>query len=250
MYASTMDISTSLHPKVSPGGFVIIDDHDCIPACRQAVTDHRQTFGITDPLIRVDWSCTYGRKNLTPEDRRTPSSSSTRRGLGSPTGSKQPSNRSTGAGQRMTNRRASKPGRRRPLTTGCAREITSSIIVDAGGEHAAREISEARNVGPSGRYGAPSPSASAKVSLMPPRIPTRKPSVSLSYTPMGTVAPLATSPAVRPVTPTPQSQLRAWALSPKAQVARLSSTWTSRTKVMTGNSTSPQPRLSLGSRST
>lgn len=62
MYESTMDILTSLYSKVSPGGFVIIDDYEALPACRHAVIDFRQEHGITEPLIAVDWSCVYWRR--------------------------------------------------------------------------------------------------------------------------------------------------------------------------------------------
>ena len=36
MYGSTMDVLTSLYPRLSPGGFCIIDDYNW-PGCRQAV---------------------------------------------------------------------------------------------------------------------------------------------------------------------------------------------------------------------
>ncbi len=62
MYASTMDILVPLYPKVSEGGFVIIDDYGAIPACRQAVDDFRGANSITDPLITIDWTGVYWRK--------------------------------------------------------------------------------------------------------------------------------------------------------------------------------------------
>ena len=62
MFASTMDILTSLYPKVSPGGFVIIDDYNDIPACRKAVDEYRQASGITDTIVAVDWTGVYWRK--------------------------------------------------------------------------------------------------------------------------------------------------------------------------------------------
>lgn len=53
MYASTMDVLTSLYPDVSPGGAVIIDDYYAVRACQTAVKDFRASHGITDELIGV-----------------------------------------------------------------------------------------------------------------------------------------------------------------------------------------------------
>lgn len=62
MYASTMDILVPLYPKVSEGGFVIIDDYGAIPACRQAVDDFRSANTITDPMTTIDWTGVCWRK--------------------------------------------------------------------------------------------------------------------------------------------------------------------------------------------
>jgi O-methyltransferase len=61
MYKSTMDILTALYPKVSSGGFVIIDDYG-LAACQQAVTDYRDRFGIVEPITTVDYTWAYWRK--------------------------------------------------------------------------------------------------------------------------------------------------------------------------------------------
>jgi hypothetical protein len=55
LYQSTMDVLTALEPKVSPGGFVIIDDYNGWEPCRQAVDDYRAARGIDAPLEPVDW---------------------------------------------------------------------------------------------------------------------------------------------------------------------------------------------------
>ncbi len=39
LYESTMDALTSLYPRVSVGGYVIIDDYHVVPACKKAVHD-------------------------------------------------------------------------------------------------------------------------------------------------------------------------------------------------------------------
>lgn len=61
LYESTADILNNLYPKLSPGGFVIIDDYH-IPACRQAVHEYRDTHGIEDPIVDIDWTGAYWRK--------------------------------------------------------------------------------------------------------------------------------------------------------------------------------------------
>lgn len=51
-----------LYPKLSPGGFVIIDDYRCIQGCRAAVDEYREHCDISDELISDDWSSAYWRK--------------------------------------------------------------------------------------------------------------------------------------------------------------------------------------------
>lgn len=48
-YESTMDALTGLYPKMSPGGYIIIDDWH-INSCRQAVIEYRETNNISDPI--------------------------------------------------------------------------------------------------------------------------------------------------------------------------------------------------------
>ena len=62
LYESTMDALSSLYPKLSTGGFVIIDDYGVIPACAQAVNDYRTAQGITSPIIPIDNSGVYWRR--------------------------------------------------------------------------------------------------------------------------------------------------------------------------------------------
>lgn len=62
MYSSTMDALGALYPKLSPGGFVIVDDWGAIPACRQAVEDFRRDNAITDDITGIDWTGAYWRK--------------------------------------------------------------------------------------------------------------------------------------------------------------------------------------------
>ncbi len=64
MYESTIDTLRPLYPKVSPGGFVIVDDYGCVPACKQAVDDYRREHDITDPIEPIDWTGVYWRKTV------------------------------------------------------------------------------------------------------------------------------------------------------------------------------------------
>jgi hypothetical protein len=62
MYESTMDALMNLYHKLSPGGYLIVDDYRCIEACRQAVSDFRRLQGITDEIHFIDWGGVYWRK--------------------------------------------------------------------------------------------------------------------------------------------------------------------------------------------
>lgn len=62
MYESTMDGLSNLYHKLSPGGFIIIDDYGVIPACKKAVHDYRDKHGITEEIINIDDSGYYWQK--------------------------------------------------------------------------------------------------------------------------------------------------------------------------------------------
>ena len=56
LYESTMDALVNLYPKLSVGGYLIVDDY-FVPACRAAIHDYRGEHGITDQIIPIDdWS--------------------------------------------------------------------------------------------------------------------------------------------------------------------------------------------------
>ncbi|GAA3961033.1 TylF/MycF family methyltransferase [Actinomadura viridis] len=63
LYESTYDALEHLHPKVSPGGFVIVDDYHAWDVCAKAVHDYRRAHGIDDPIVDIDWSGVYWRKS-------------------------------------------------------------------------------------------------------------------------------------------------------------------------------------------
>ena len=63
LYESTTDALVSLYPKLSVGGYVIIDDYGAVDACAQAVTDFRNRHGIGDEIKKVDWTGAYWRRS-------------------------------------------------------------------------------------------------------------------------------------------------------------------------------------------
>ncbi len=60
-YESTIQILEALYHKVSPGGFVIVDDYLHLDACKQAVDDFRAAFSVRDEIVEVDWNSVYWR---------------------------------------------------------------------------------------------------------------------------------------------------------------------------------------------
>lgn len=61
MYQSTREALESLYPRLSPGGYCIIDDY-AIPSCRKAVEDYRREHGIQEPTQGIDRSSCFWRK--------------------------------------------------------------------------------------------------------------------------------------------------------------------------------------------
>jgi len=62
LYESTLDGLVHLYPRLSPGGYAIIDDYRNAPPCRKAVDDYRAQHGIGDEIVGIDWSGAYWRK--------------------------------------------------------------------------------------------------------------------------------------------------------------------------------------------
>jgi O-methyltransferase len=63
MYGSTWDAIDARYPKLSPGGFCIVDDSGAVEGCRRAITDYRDKHGITDPIRPVDGMAVFWRKS-------------------------------------------------------------------------------------------------------------------------------------------------------------------------------------------
>jgi O-methyltransferase/8-demethyl-8-(2,3-dimethoxy-alpha-L-rhamnosyl)tetracenomycin-C 4'-O-methyltransferase len=62
MYESTAVALKSLYPRLSPGGFVIVDDFGAIEGCRLAVDQYRAAQGIVAPMEPIDWTGVWWRK--------------------------------------------------------------------------------------------------------------------------------------------------------------------------------------------
>jgi hypothetical protein len=62
MYQSTMEAISALYDKVSPGGFIVVDDFGAVPACRQAILDFARARSLDLALQKIDWTGVYWRK--------------------------------------------------------------------------------------------------------------------------------------------------------------------------------------------
>jgi O-methyltransferase len=61
MYSSTIEALSILYPKLSKGGFCIIDDY-ALKGCKEAVDDYRKEQDIQTPLEKIDWSGVFWQK--------------------------------------------------------------------------------------------------------------------------------------------------------------------------------------------
>jgi O-methyltransferase len=58
LYESTMDGLRHLYPRLSLGGYLIVDDYGW-DNCREAVEDYRREHGIREEIQRIDWVGAY-----------------------------------------------------------------------------------------------------------------------------------------------------------------------------------------------
>ena len=61
-YQSNMESLVNLYPKLSSGGYCIIDDYFSISVCKQAIDDYRSQNNIVEQLIQVDQNAVYWQK--------------------------------------------------------------------------------------------------------------------------------------------------------------------------------------------
>jgi len=62
LYESTMDTLNPLYPKLSPGGYCIVDDYFNLSAQKEAVDKYRAEHGITEEIHQIDWAGAYWQK--------------------------------------------------------------------------------------------------------------------------------------------------------------------------------------------
>lgn len=62
MYESTTDALRHLYDRLSPRGFVIVDDYRVVAGCREAVDDFRAARGIEDTIVEIDGVGIYWQK--------------------------------------------------------------------------------------------------------------------------------------------------------------------------------------------
>jgi hypothetical protein len=62
LYESTMDALINLYPRLSKGGYLIVDDFGAVPGCKQAVEDFRKKYDIKEKIMEIDWTGIYWRR--------------------------------------------------------------------------------------------------------------------------------------------------------------------------------------------
>lgn len=62
LYRSTTDALKNLYPKVSPGGFIVLDDYG-MRGARQAVDEYRKNHGVEEPVHVIDVGGAYWRRS-------------------------------------------------------------------------------------------------------------------------------------------------------------------------------------------
>ncbi|QVQ51834.1 TylF/MycF family methyltransferase [Spiractinospora alimapuensis] len=62
MYQSTFEALTHLYPRLSPGGYVIVDDYHALLPCRMAVHEYREAHGVTETIEEIDGTAVYWRR--------------------------------------------------------------------------------------------------------------------------------------------------------------------------------------------
>lgn len=62
-FESTWTAIESLYPRLSVGGFIIIDDYHLPLGCRDAVDRYRERYGITEPLQAINSQAVFWRKS-------------------------------------------------------------------------------------------------------------------------------------------------------------------------------------------
>jgi hypothetical protein len=62
-YESTRDCLVNLYPKLSQGGYCIVDDYNSFPDCKLAVTEYREQNQISDEIVAIDNLAVFWKKS-------------------------------------------------------------------------------------------------------------------------------------------------------------------------------------------
>uniref|UniRef100_A0A7S0NMH8 Macrocin O-methyltransferase n=2 Tax=Calcidiscus leptoporus TaxID=127549 RepID=A0A7S0NMH8_9EUKA len=62
LYASTRDALEHMYPKLSPGGFCIVDDYYSFQECRRAVDEYRELHHIGEEMVSIDEASVFWRR--------------------------------------------------------------------------------------------------------------------------------------------------------------------------------------------
>jgi O-methyltransferase len=59
LYSSTMDALQALYDRVSPGGYIIVDDYHSWDSCKRAIHDFLDARGLQPEIKTIDWTGAY-----------------------------------------------------------------------------------------------------------------------------------------------------------------------------------------------
>jgi hypothetical protein len=59
LYDSTYDTLQALYPRVSRGGYVVVDDYGAVEECRMAVRDYLRETRVAAELVRIDGDAVF-----------------------------------------------------------------------------------------------------------------------------------------------------------------------------------------------
>lgn len=62
LYESTIQSLEALYPRLSEGGFIIVDDYGAVPGCRRAVLEFREKHNIHNEMQAIDWTGIWWQK--------------------------------------------------------------------------------------------------------------------------------------------------------------------------------------------
>jgi O-methyltransferase len=65
LYESTWQALESLYPRLSLGGFAVVDDYGSVEACRRAVDEYRSRHGVVEPIEAIDDDGVFWRRQAT-----------------------------------------------------------------------------------------------------------------------------------------------------------------------------------------